>query len=154
MCKRNEERILCTPSATFYFAQLCNCTAQSFVLPFWSCSFFCKSWYVIAFSSVPGLGHMNPPLTYARCFSDQDGWFFSFSSGWRITIVFFLSSKYVFLNHFYQSIVNLQCCISFMCTAKWISCTYTYIHSFLDSFPITVITEYWVELPVLHSSSC
>ena len=28
---------------------------------------------------------------------------------------------------------------------------YTYIHSFLDSFPIQVITEYWVEFPVLYS---
>ena len=29
-----------------------------------------------------------------------------------------------------------------------------YIHSFLDSFLIYVITEYWVELPVLHRGPC
>ena len=28
-----------------------------------------------------------------------------------------------------------------------------YIYSLLDSFPIQVITEYWVEFPVLYSRS-
>ena len=32
-------------------------------------------------------------------------------------------------------IVDLQCCVSFRCTAKWTSYTYTYIHSFLILFP-------------------
>ena len=40
------------------------------------------------------------------------------------------------------SMVDLYC-VSFRCTAKWISYTYTYICSFSDSFPILVITEYW-----------
>ena len=31
--------------------------------------------------------------------------------------------------------------------------THTHIHSFSDSFPIQVITEYWVEFPVLYSRS-
>ena len=49
------------------------------------------------------------------------------------------------------SIADLQCCISFRCTAKWISYTYTYILLFLDSFPIKVITfEHWVKFPVLY----
>ena len=37
---------------------------------------------------------------------------------------------------FYWIIVDLQCCVSFRCTAKWFSYTYTYIHSFSDPFPI------------------
>ena len=40
--------------------------------------------------------------------------------------------------------------MSFRCT-KWISYTYTYIQSFLDSFPIWVIKEYRVEFSVLYS---
>ena len=48
------------------------------------------------------------------------------------------------------SIVDSQCCISFRCTVRWISYTYTYIHFFPDSFLIQVITEYWVDFPVTH----
>ena len=40
----------------------------------------------------------------------------------------------VFILHW--SIVDLQCCVSFRCTAKWLSYTYTYIHCFSNSFPI------------------
>ena len=36
----------------------------------------------------------------------------------------------------YWSIVDLQCYLSFRCTEKWFSYTYTYIHSFSDSFPM------------------
>ena len=32
--------------------------------------------------------------------------------------------------------IDLQCCFSFRCTAKWFSYTYTYIHPFSDCFPI------------------
>ena len=49
----------------------------------------------------------------------------------------------------YWSRVDLQCYVSIRSTAKWFS--YTYIHSFPDSFPIQVIKEYWVEFPVLYS---
>ena len=50
---------------------------------------------------------------------------------------------------FYWHIVVLQCFVSFKYTVKWFSYTYTNTHSFSDSLPIQVITEYWVELPVL-----
>ena len=54
---------------------------------------------------------------------------------------FHCSQKYIFSysHQFFFSIVDLQWNISFTCTAKWISYTYTYIHSFFsDSFPISV----------------
>ena len=34
------------------------------------------------------------------------------------------------LSNWTELIMDLQCCIIFKCTAKWISYTYTYIHSF------------------------
>ena len=37
-------------------------------------------------------------------------------------------------NNFYWSIVDLQCCVNFCYTAKWIR--YIWLHSFLDSFHI------------------
>ena len=62
------------------------------------------------------------------------------------------SYTYIFLN-FYWGIVDLQCWASFKCTAKWICHTNTYIYSFLDSFPVWIITGYWVEFPVLNCRS-
>ena len=53
----------------------------------------------------------------------------------------------------YWSIVDLQCCISFTYTAKWIDYMYTYILSFFF-FKILLpdrSLEYWVEFPVLCS---
>ena len=43
--------------------------------------------------------------------------------------------------------------LCFMCIAYWFSYTYTSTYSFSDSFPTYVITEYWVEFPVLSSRS-
>ena len=71
----------------------------------------------------------------------------------KVSFFFSFRRRDSFLFNFYWNTVDLQCCVSFRCTAKWISYTYTYIHSFLDSFPIEAITEYWVEFPVLYSSS-
>ena len=52
---------------------------------------------------------------------------------------------YFFWNVFYWTIVYLQCCINFYCTADWFS--YIYIHS----FPLWFITRYWIKFPVLDS---
>ena len=60
-------------------------------------------------------------------------------------IVFFL-----FCFSFYWSIVDLQHCVNFCCTAKWLS--YTYIHIlFLYSFPLRLIPGCWILFPMLFS---
>ena len=46
------------------------------------------------------------------------------------------SQSLSFLKSFYWSVVDLQCCVSFRYTAKWIRLTYTYIHSVLDFNPV------------------
>ena len=45
------------------------------------------------------------------------------------------------------SIVDLQCCVSFWCTAKW----FRYTYSFSYSFPLQFITGCWIYFPVLCS---
>ena len=50
-----------------------------------------------------------------------------------ITPLFYLIFKNFVLH---WSIVDKQCCVSFRCTAKWFSYTYTCIYSFSNSFPI------------------
>ena len=50
----------------------------------------------------------------------------------------FPNNSYTYLTVFkklYWSRVDLQCWVSFCHTARWISYTYTYMHSFLDSTP-------------------
>lgn len=75
-------------------------------------------------------------------------------------LVLFPGSPWVWSNFFYFSwlswpwyfcyfvknwnIVDVQCCVSLRCTAKWFSEIYVYIHFFSDYFPLQVITKYWV----------
>ena len=62
---------------------------------------------------------------------------------------------------FYWNIVDLQWCVSFRCTANWFTHTHTHTHihththtyKYIGSFPLKVITRYWVESPVLYSRS-
>lgn len=56
---------------------------------------------------------------------------------------------YIFWNLFSWSIVYLQYCVNFYCTAEWFS--YIYIHSFSYSFPLWFITRYWKKFPALDS---
>ena len=58
---------------------------------------------------------------------------------WLSPSMFFLSSplccsKTHSLSLFYWSIFDLQCCVTFKCTVKWISCTHTYPTVFLRLF--------------------
>ena len=47
----------------------------------------------------------------------------------EILLFYCLCSFYLYLE-IYWSTVDLKCCANFYCTVKWISYTYTYIHSF------------------------
>ena len=49
--------------------------------------------------------------------------------------------------YFLWSVVDLRCCVSFRCTTKQFSYTYTHIHSFSGSSPIQLVTQYWVAFP-------
>ena len=60
----------------------------------------------------------------------------------------FDSSSFFIICISYWSIVDLQCCVSFRCTAKWFSYTYTYIHSFSNSFPISFLRA-WKHAKIL-----
>ena len=77
----------------------------------------------------------------SQCSGRSEFWCYRAQSLFFFNLIFIL----------YWSIVDLQYCVSFRCTAKLLS--YTYIHSFSDSFPVQVITGYGVEFPVLCSRS-
>ena len=67
----------------------------------------------------------------------------SLNAPWSLMLLFsFISSLLFHLiknpkflkNLFYWSVADLQCCVNFCCTAKWLR--YIYIHSFSYSFPL------------------
>ena len=70
-------------------------------------------------------------------------WVFSSSEFFFFTLIFII----------YWSITDSQYCISFRCTTEWPSYSYTYTHSFADSFPIKVIRKYCIEFPALYIRS-
>ena len=57
---------------------------------------------------------------------------------------------FLFLKSYWSIVDLLQHCVNFSCTVKQFSYAYTHTHSFSNSFPIQVFTEYWVEFPVLY----
>ena len=54
-------------------------------------------------------------------------------------LLFYFILLFIFLN---WSIVDLQCCGNYCCTAKWFSDTYIYIFKY--SFPWWLVTGYWI----------
>ena len=57
------------------------------------------------------------------------------NSGIRLNLLLCFILNLLFKINCSWSIVDLLCCVSFYCTSKWISYTYTYTHSFvLDSY--------------------
>ena len=68
---------------------------------------------------------------------------------WSLQVCFLVRLWILLL--FYWSIIDLQCCLSFWHTAKWLSYTYlhAYTYSFSFSFPLWFITGFWI-----HSLCC
>ena len=52
-----------------------------------------------------------------------------------------------FKSYYYCSIVDFLCCVSFTCTAKWVSYTHTYMHSFC---PLSSLITWDTALSVLN----
>ena len=89
--------------------------------------FFC-----LTFLTQPSSLNVHP-----YCCKRQDLLFHSWMIFHCIYTTFYLSIHlFKIKKKFYWSIVDLQCFVSFRCTAKWFSYTYTCIYCFSSSFPI------------------
>ena len=55
----------------------------------------------------------------------------------------------IFFNLFYWSIVDLQCCVNFCCTAQWFSYTYIYIYILVH-----ILFHYSLSQDIIYSSLC
>ena len=75
------------------------------------------------------------------CMYMTDSLFYTVETNATFYCFYFLFYNLNFI--LYWIIVPLQCFISFCCTTKWISYSYTYIPSFLDFHPTQVSTEHW-----------
>ena len=70
---------------------------------------------------------------------------------WRIdTFVITIKSLFIFLNLFYWSIVDLQCCVSFCYTAEWFSYAYIYIYTYIYIF-FFIFFSIMVYYRILHT---
>ena len=68
-------------------------------------------------------------------------------------VVHGVTKSWTWLSNWTTITDDLQCCVSFRCTAKWFNYTFASIYSFSNSFPIWLTTECWVEFPVLYRTS-
>ena len=102
-------------------------------------------------SSLPALSSTAAEVKHHLCLTslshhsqDQKGFYFfflllsqpSFFSKYHSlsSALGYICNLIFYFKTFYWCIFDLQCCLSSRWTAKWIS--YTFIYSFLDSFPI------------------
>ena len=63
-------------------------------------------------------------------------------------ILFFLLQYFFFLL-FYWHVVDLQCCVTFRCTAKWFSYIYIFFFRFFSHISYYKITEYYLSIIIL-----
>ena len=76
--------------------------------------------------------------------------------------LFMILAYFSLFNHFYWSIVNLQCCINFRCTVKWFHYTHIHIYVFLFRFfhykilniVPCAISRSLLLIYFIHSSAC
>ena len=109
-----------------------------------STGFWVSSWLQIA-----GLWFMAR-LCLSLCYSLRYGIFLicsiyrrhSAGSGFFLNFYFLLDCSWI-----------TMCCVSFRCTAKWLSYKYTYIHFFQILFAFRILQDIEQIVPMLYSKS-